>query len=89
MTAETYRSRARPGEGSAAATVTLGAALGVFLFPQLIDDLGASAVLLIMAGCCAVGFLVTFAFRIETRGRTLSDISGAELGALSARPTPP
>ncbi len=77
------------GHGFAAASAKLGAALGVFLFPLLIDDLGTSAVLLIMAGCCTLGFLVTFAFRIETRGRTLDEISGADLAALSARPTPP
>ena len=77
------------GHGFAAASAKLGAALGVYLFPTLMDDLGTSAVLLVMAGCCALGFLVTLVFRIETRGRTLAEISGGEVAAIRPRPTPP
>jgi MFS family permease len=77
------------GHGFAAASAKLGAALGVFLFPLLIADIGTSTVLLIMAGATAIGGLVTFFFRIETMGRTLEEISGDELAALKARPTPP
>jgi len=72
------------GHGFAAASAKLGAALGVFLFPQLVGHLGASAVLLITAGCCALGFLVTAAFRIETRGRPLAEIGASGAAATNA-----
>ncbi|MGV9245875.1 hypothetical protein [Streptomyces sp. NPDC003710] len=42
-----------------------------------------------MAGACACGFLVTFAFRVETRGHSLDELSGAQALALAPRITPP
>jgi hypothetical protein len=77
------------GHGFAAACAKLGAAIGVLTFPLLLDDLGASALLLVLAGCCALGFVVTYAFRIETRGRTLADLSGEEISAIGLRTVPP
>jgi MFS family permease len=42
------------------------------------------------AACaCLVALAVTVAFRIETRGRSLDEVSGAELARLRPRPTPP
>jgi putative MFS transporter len=77
------------GQGFAAACAKLGAALGVFLFPILMDDIGTSALLAIVAGACLVALAVTVAFRIETGGRSLDEVSGAELARLRPRPTPP
>jgi MFS family permease len=77
------------GHGFAAACAKFGAALGVFLFPILIDDIGTSALLFIVAGGCLLAFAVTAVFRIEPRGRSLDEISGAEAGALAAHPVPP
>ncbi|MFL5854444.1 MAG: MFS transporter, partial [Solirubrobacteraceae bacterium] len=65
------------------------AALGVFLFPILMDDIGTSALLAIVAGACLAALAVTLAFRIETRGRSLDEVSGADLARLRPRPTPP
>jgi MFS family permease len=76
------------GHGFAAASAKLGAAIGVFLFPILLDDIGTAALLFIVAGACLVGMLVTIAFRIETRGRSLEELSTPELSALRVRVTP-
>jgi MFS family permease len=76
------------GHGFAAASVKLGAALGVFLFPILMGEIGTSAVLLITAGACALGFVVTWILRIEPRGRSLDEVSG-RIVALAPRPVSP
>ena len=75
---------------SAAAIVgaMLGAALGVFLFPIIQDDLGTNILLFIIAGLCLVAFLVTYLLRIEPKGRSLDEVSGHNAAALKARPTP-
>ncbi len=70
------------GHGFAAGMAKLGAALGVFLFPILQGDIGTSALLYLIAGCCVVGLIVTVIFRIEPKGRSLDEISGAELARL-------
>lgn len=90
LPAEVFPSDMRAaGHGFAAACAKLGAALGVFLFPILLDDLGASALLLILAGMCLLALLVTAAFRIETAGRSLEELSGAEVAEVAPRVTPP
>lgn len=66
------------GQGFAAAAAKMGAAVGVFLFPVLMSDIGTSALLFITAGACALGFIITYALRIEPRGRSLHDVSGAD-----------
>jgi Sugar (and other) transporter len=76
------------GHGFAAASAKLGAAIGVLFFPILQEDIGTAALLFIIAGACLVGMLVTIAFRIETRGRTLDELSAPEPSALRARVTP-
>jgi MFS transporter, putative metabolite transport protein len=41
------------GHGFAAAMAKLGAAVGAFLFPILIDDIGTGPLLYIIAGCAS------------------------------------
>ncbi len=77
------------GHGFAAACAKFGAALGVFLFPILIDDIGTSALLFIVAGGCMLAFLITAIFRIEPLGRGLEEVSGAEVSDLAPHPVPP
>jgi hypothetical protein len=90
LPAEVFPSEIRAaGHGFAAACGKLGAALGVFLFPILLTDIGTSAVLFITAGACAVGFVVTLVFRIEPRGRSLDEVSGQTIAALAPHPVPP
>lgn len=90
LPAEVFPSDMRAaGHGFAAACAKLGAALGVFLFPILLDDVGSSALLLMLAGACLVALLVTAAFRIETRGRSLDELTGAEVARIAPRVTPP
>jgi MFS family permease len=90
LPAEVFPSEVRAaGHGFAAACAKLGAALGVFLFPILLDDLGASALLFAIAGISLLAFLVTLAFRIEPRGRSLDEVAGVELAPVAPRPVPP
>jgi MFS family permease len=90
LPAEVFPSEIRAaGVGFAAGSAKLGAALGVLLFPILMDSIGTSAVLFITAGACALGFLVTLAFRIEPRGRSLDEASGQAVAAIAPRPVPP
>jgi hypothetical protein len=77
------------GHGFAAGAAKLGAAIGVFLFPILLDDIGTSALLVAIAGACVVAFAVTLALRIEPRGRSLDELSGDALADLAPRPVPP
>lgn len=64
------------GHGFAAASAKFGAALGVLLFPILLKHIGPTTLLLGVAGCCALGFVVTYVFQIEPRGRSLNEVSG-------------
>jgi MFS family permease len=90
LPAEVFPSEVRAaGHGFAAGCAKLGAALGVFLFPILLSDIGTSALLLIIAGGCLLGCAVTFAFRIEPRGRGLDDVAGKPVAEISPRPVPP
>jgi MFS family permease len=90
LPAEVFPSATRAaGCGFAAGSAKLGAALGVFLFPILQDSIGNSALLFIIAGCCLLGLTVTVILRIEPKGKSLDEISGAELARLQARPVPP
>lgn len=77
------------GQGFAAACAKMGAALGVTLFPTLIDAVGTSAVLFATAGACALGLVITWALRIEPRGRSLDEVSSETRPALAVRPVPP
>lgn len=79
--AEIYPSEVRAaGHGFAAGCAKLGAAIGVFLFPILLDDIGTSALLVALAVACAIALAVTRAFRIETSGASLDQLSGGALG---------
>jgi MFS family permease len=90
LAAEVFPSEMRAaGQGFAASMAKFGAALGVFLFPILQDDIGNSALLAIIAGCCVVGLIVTLAFRIETRGRSVEELSGRVVAGLAPHPAPP
>src|SRR5829696_7799544 len=90
LPAEVFPSEVRAaGHGFAAASAKLGAALGVFLFPILIDDIGTSALLFVISGTSLVGFAVTYVLRIEPRGRSLDEVSGASIAAIAPRPAPP
>ncbi|MFB7336733.1 MFS transporter [Streptomyces adustus] len=90
LPAEVFPSEMRTaGHGFAAGCGKLGAALGTFLFPVLLSSVGESALLYGVAGTCALGFVVTYVFRVETRGRSLEELSGAQMAAVAPRVTPP
>lgn len=90
LPAEVFPSEVRAaGHGFAAGCGKLGAALGTFLFPVLLADVGESALLFGIACTTALAFVVTYLFRIEPRGRSLDEVSGAEAAAIAPRVTPP
>lgn len=90
LPAEVFPSEMRAaGHGFAAASAKFGAALGVFLFPILLDDIGASALLFGVAGCCLLALTITALLRIEPKGRSLEDLAGSELAAVAPHPAPP
>ena len=62
------------GAGFAAAFAKIGAVLTAFLFPILLADLGTRTLLLMLIGASLLGAVVTWHYRIETRGRSLDDI---------------
>lgn len=90
LPAEVFPSEMRAaGHGFAAASAKFGAALGVFCFPILMDDIGTSALLFGIAGCCLVALAITVALRIEPKGRSLDELAGEDLGSAPAHPAPP
>ncbi len=90
LPAEVFPSDMRAaGHGFAAASAKFGAALGVFLVPILLGDIGAAALLFIIAGCCLLALAVTVALRIEPKGQTLEELSGGQLAEVSPHPSPP
>jgi len=90
LPAEVFPSEVRAaGHGFASACAKLGAAIGVFLFPILIDELGTNVLLFIIAGLTLVAFVVTYALRIEPKGRSLDEVSGRKISAIAPRPVPP
>lgn len=59
------------GAGFAASTAKVGATAGVFCLPLVRTYWGTPTVMLLMAGVCLLGALVTLTFRVQVRGRTL------------------
>jgi MFS family permease len=63
------------GDGMAASAGKVGAAIGIFLVPVLKQDWGIRPTVLTVALICALGFAVTWFFRVETRGRSLEALA--------------
>ena len=76
---EVFPTRVRAkGAGFAASFAKIGACTTAFLFPILLADIGTQALLYILVGSSLIGALVTWLFRIETKGVKL-DTVGVEL----------
>lgn len=63
------------GTGFATAFSRIGAGLGTFLLPWSMHNLGAGVTMLIAAGICVVGAVVSQVLAPETMGRNLSETS--------------
>ncbi|MFV2119146.1 MFS transporter [Streptomyces sp. Act-28] len=82
---ELFPTGIRATAGGVATSISrIGAAVGTYLLPISLDRLGIGATMLIGAGITAVGWLVSFAWAEETRGRTLSETSAVPGSARSA-----
>jgi MFS family permease len=89
LPAEVFPSEVKAaGHGFAAGMAKLGAALGVFFFPILDDDIGTSALLFGVAGICLIALVITYALRIEPKGRSLDEVSGRRPVRLDPDPHP-
>jgi putative MFS transporter len=66
--------------GFAAAFSRVGAAIGTFFVPVGIENLGVSAVILILAGVVAVGAIISHLWAPETMGKDLSETSAGYQG---------
>ncbi|GAB2741819.1 hypothetical protein GCM10027174_14150 [Salinifilum aidingensis] len=65
------------GTGFATAVSRVGAGVGTFLFPWAMQDLGGGVTMVIAAGVCVLGAVVSQALAPEMTGRTLNDASAA------------
>jgi MFS transporter, putative metabolite transport protein len=76
--AEIFPSELRgSGVGFSAAMSRIGAAAGTFLLPVGIDKLGIGASMLIAAGVCAIGLVVTYLWAPETTELSLTESQAA------------
>lgn len=62
--------------GFATSVSRIGGAIGTFLFPIGLAQLGVSNILLMVAGVCAIGAFVSWKYAPETRGLALGEASG-------------
>jgi MFS family permease len=69
------------GAGFAASFAKVGAVLTAFLFPILLGAIGTAPVLYGLVGACIIGALVTFFFRIETKGLNLEELGKQDTAA--------
>jgi putative MFS transporter len=63
------------GVGFATAFSRIGAAAGTFILPMSVDGLGVGTTMLIAAGICVVGAVISQYLAPETKGLSLSDTS--------------
>ncbi len=62
------------GAGFAASFAKIGAVLTAFLFPILLADWGTQVVLMLLVATSLLGAVLTWVWRIETKGASLEDI---------------
>ncbi|MFF4506716.1 MFS transporter [Streptomyces sp. NPDC001401] len=73
---ELFPTSIRATAGGVATSISrIGAAAGTYLLPISLDRLGIGTTMLIGAGMTLLGWLVSFAWAEETRGRTLAETS--------------
>ncbi|WP_321786323.1 MFS transporter [Burkholderia pyrrocinia] len=68
------------GVGVATAVSRVGAAMGTFLLPVIIDSRGVGTALMIAAGISLVGGVISYALAPETKGKLLSEASAPRRG---------
>lgn len=72
---EVFPTRIRgKGAGFAASFAKIGAVSTAFLFPILLHEIGTQILLYILVGTSLLGAVVTWAFRIETKGKSLEAV---------------
>lgn len=74
------------GVGFATAMSRIGASIGTFLLPVMLAAWGITPSMLIFAGVCGLGLVISLAWAPETKGMSLLETSADEPSAVS-RPT--
>lgn len=75
LAGEVFPTRIRGlGAGFAASLAKVGAVCTAFLFPILLKDLGAHLLLYCLVGSSLAGAVITWLFRIETKGLNLEEV---------------
>ncbi len=75
LAGEVFPTRIRgAGSGFAASFAKVGAVITAFLFPVLLSEIGTSTLLYVLVGTSLLGAVVTWRFRIETKGVNLEHI---------------
>ncbi|MDP8299824.1 MAG: MFS transporter [Candidatus Tantalella remota] len=76
LPAELYPTNMRgSGHGFAAAVAKLGAAVGIFMLPVVKASVGMTFTLIMLAMLSVLAFMVTLVFRVETKNRSLEELS--------------
>lgn len=76
LPAELYPTKMRgSGHGFAAAVAKMGAALGIFLLPVVKSSMGMPFTLVMLAILSVLAFMVTIIFKVETKCRSLEELS--------------
>lgn len=65
------------GVGFTSSISRIGAAIGTFLLPLALDGWGVAPTMIVMAGVCVVGAVVSQLMAPETTGRSLCEVSSA------------
>ncbi|PSR32873.1 MAG: MFS transporter [Sulfobacillus benefaciens] len=73
------------GHGLAAASGKFGAAVGIFLLPVMVKNVGIGPTLAMVAIASFLGLLVTWLLGYETSGRSLEETAGENRAATSVR----
>ncbi len=68
------------GHGFASCTGKIGAAVGIFLLPILMERFGLGPTMYFISGTALLGFIVTQWLGVETKGKTLEEIDAHQSG---------
>ncbi len=89
LPAELFPTKLRAtAHGFSAAFAKIGAVCGILFLPSLIDGVGIFITMIIMSIVALLGFVLTFIFKVETKGKSLEELSHLEAGRTMAHHKP-
>ncbi len=89
LPAELFPTKLRAtAHGFSAAFAKMGAVIGIVFLPLVIDKAGLFITMIIMSIIAFLGFVLTFIFKVETKGKSLEELSHLEAGRTMAHHKP-